>query len=65
MDEQEVVDGWNEFEVSVSVAFDEFVGDGEESFDAQLVETGFHFQFAVVGDTHGKPVQFVAVIAHR
>lgn len=65
MDEQEVVDGWNEFEGSVSVAFDELVGDGEESFDAQLVEIGFHFQFPVVGDAHGIPECLGANVAHR
>ncbi len=65
MDKEQVVNGWHLFKVAMAVALYQFGLDGKECFDVELVETGFHFQFAVVGDTHGKPVQFVAVIAHR
>lgn len=55
VDEEEVVNGRNEFELAVATAFNEFVGDRKEGFDALLVEMGLHLEFAVVGDAHGIP----------
>ena len=57
VDEEEVVDGGDEFEASVSAAGDELVLDGEEGLDVELVEACLHFQFAIVGDAHGKPAE--------
>ena len=65
VDEEEVVDGWNEFEAAVAGTFDEFLGDGEEGFDALLVEGGFYFQLTVVGDAHGVPELLGAGWVHR
>ena len=65
VDEEEVVDGGNKLEMSMSGTFDEFVGDGEERLDALLVKARFHLQLTVVGDTHGIPEGLGAEVVHR
>ena len=64
VDKEEVVDGRNEFKATVPAAFDQFVGDGQEVFDAQLVQACFHLQFSIVGDSHGVPVEGCSVFCH-
>ena len=65
MHEEEIVDGWDEFELAVPIALDEFVGDRKEGFDALLIEVGLHLEFPVVGDTHGVPKGLGADVAHE
>lgn len=64
MDKEEVVDGRDEFETAMSCTFDELVPNGEEGFDALLVETCLHLQFTVVGDAHGIPELLGAEVVH-
>ena len=64
MHEEEIVDGRDEFELAMSIALDEFVGDRKEGFDALLIEVGLHLEFTVVGDTHGVPKSLGADVAH-
>lgn len=65
MHEEEIVDGWDEFELTVPIALDEFVGDGKEGFDALLIEVGLHLEFPIIGDTHGVPKGLGADVAHE
>ena len=64
VNEEEVVDGWDEFETAMSCTFDEFVFHGKEGLDALSVEVGLHLQFTVVGDAHGVPEGLVAEVDH-
>lgn len=65
MNEEEVVDGGDEFELAVSVALNEFVGDGKECFNTLPFQVFLHLQFAIVGDAHRIPKGLGAEVSHE
>ena len=65
MNKKEIVDGGDEFEMSMPRMFHEFVCDRKEIRDASLVKACLHLHFSIVGDTHGVPSEKGAVVGHR